>query len=178
MFQSQPPETDEHPRHVVARVRHAIGVPVDRHRAAVNQEDLTAGIHAMASAHVDVTEPKCGGVQAVEHPPRLVAKRPAEIGEAPPAPLQKTQLILQAHDPPRLGAASVKSREPTRASLGREHAIGSQRIQNRHRRANAGRLLVQQQAQWRQKRDRSRDRELFLRAKSGSHDFLHRPINI
>jgi len=90
VFQSQPPETDEHPRHVVARFATAIGVPGRPSPCgSSNQEDLTAG-YMPWPAHMSMSpSPSAGGVQASNTPPRLCRQRPAEIGEAPPAPLQK-----------------------------------------------------------------------------------------
>src|SRR2546425_13264477 len=68
----------------------SIGVPIDCNCAAFNQEDLTASIHAMASAHFHASEPPCCGIQLLEKPARLVGKRPAKFGKARPAFLYKT----------------------------------------------------------------------------------------
>src|SRR5207244_5613743 len=84
VFHPYPHETNEHPCRVVAGVCHIMSVPIDRHGAALSQEDLTTRIHAMASTHVDAVEPRCDGVQFVEKPARFVGKWPAKIGKAPP----------------------------------------------------------------------------------------------
>src|SRR2546427_10060286 len=89
LFRSHPLKIDEHPCHVVARLCHPIAVPIDRHCAAFNQEDLTASIHAMASAHLDAAEPRCCGFQLFKKPARLVGKRTAEVGKTPPPSFQR-----------------------------------------------------------------------------------------
>src|SRR4029077_8940697 len=87
-------------------------------------------------------------------------------------------MIVQVKDPPRTGCESLELCQPTRAPLGYLDAIGFIRIHKNRFCSSAGNFFVKQKAQWRQKCDGLRNRELLLGVKSSPPDFFHSLKNI
>src|SRR5436309_605880 len=102
-------DLDNEAGHVVAGVRHLIGVPVDRNCAATIQQDLTGSIGAMTRTQFDPAQTRRSRLESLEQQARLFGKRPAMIGQGPAPLFQRAEMAVQGVDWAQTGSKSLKS---------------------------------------------------------------------
>src|SRR3989441_4678975 len=178
ILERNPLEGDDESRHVAARIRHVMAVPVERDGPAVRQDDLMTVIAAMARAHVARAHRGRDARETAAERSSPARNRLAHLADPLRPSFDGIATLAPIFDAPRSRSDRVKSRQPPRGTGGRLGPAGLIGREEDQRGARALDLLLKEESQLGHIRERLGDGERMLRPEPRTPDRLHGAIHV